>query len=166
LLRALALQAEGKPSAALKPLERSLSLAEPEGYVRLYVEVARPLSALLSEFRAKVLVRRGDRSLHAPHRLLLYADRLLAGFPDSGSTAALSSIDRQEAGIWDLAEPLTRRELEVLQLVCEGLSNREIGERLTVTLNTVKKHTSNVYGKLAVQSRAQAIVRARELGLY
>jgi LuxR family maltose regulon positive regulatory protein len=60
---------------------------------------------------------------------------------------------------------LTPRELEVLHLICAGLSNRDIAGRLTVTLNTVKKHSSHIYGKLAVSSRAQAIVRARELGL-
>jgi ATP/maltotriose-dependent transcriptional regulator MalT len=62
-----------------------------------------------------------------------------------------------------LVEPMTPRELEVLHLICEGLTNREIAERLTVTLNTVKKHGSHIYGKLGVSSRAQAIVRAREL---
>jgi LuxR family maltose regulon positive regulatory protein len=64
-----------------------------------------------------------------------------------------------------LIEPLTPRELEVLRLICEGLSNREIAERLTVTLNTVKKHTSNLYSKLGVRSRTQAIASARTLNL-
>jgi LuxR family maltose regulon positive regulatory protein len=64
-----------------------------------------------------------------------------------------------------LPEPLTPRELEVLRLICEGLSNRDIAEQLTVTLNTVKKHSSHIYGKLGVRSRAQAIVQAQQLGL-
>ncbi|MBN1317575.1 MAG: response regulator transcription factor [Anaerolineales bacterium] len=64
-----------------------------------------------------------------------------------------------------MVEPLTDREMDVLRLICNGLSNREIADRLTVTLNTVKKHSSHVYGKLGVTSRAQAIVRAQELEL-
>jgi LuxR family maltose regulon positive regulatory protein len=64
-----------------------------------------------------------------------------------------------------LIEPLTPRELEVLHLLGEGCSNREIAEALVITLNGVKKHTSNIYGKLGVHSRTQAVVRAQELGL-
>ncbi len=64
-----------------------------------------------------------------------------------------------------LAEELTDRELEVLGLICEGYSNREIADRLVVALNTVKKHTSGIFGKLGVTSRTQAIVRAHQLGL-
>jgi LuxR family maltose regulon positive regulatory protein len=64
-----------------------------------------------------------------------------------------------------LVEPLTLREQEVLQLLGEGCSNREIAEALVITLNGVKKHTSNIYGKLGVHSRTQAVVRAQELGL-
>ena len=60
---------------------------------------------------------------------------------------------------------MTRRELAVLQLICKGLSNQAIAEKLVITLNTVKKHASNVYSNLGVHSRAQAIIRARELGL-
>ena len=64
-----------------------------------------------------------------------------------------------------LVEPLSERERQVLSLICDGLSNREIAERLVVTLHTVKKHSSNIYGKLGVTSRTQAAARARELGL-
>lgn len=64
-----------------------------------------------------------------------------------------------------LVEPLTKREREVLQLIYEGLSNQEIAEKLVLALNTVKRHTSNIYGKLGVNSRTQAIARARQLGL-
>ena len=64
-----------------------------------------------------------------------------------------------------LVDPLTPRELEVLQLISEGLSNQEIAEKLVIALNTVKRHTSSIYGKLGVKSRTQAIARARELGL-
>ena len=64
-----------------------------------------------------------------------------------------------------LVEPLSQRELEILQLIAQGLSNREIGERLFLALDTVKGHNRRIYGKLQVQSRTEAVARARELGL-
>jgi LuxR family maltose regulon positive regulatory protein len=65
----------------------------------------------------------------------------------------------------DLIEPLTKRELEVLRLMCEGQSNQDIADQMIVSVNTVKKHTSNIYGKLGVRNRAQAVLRAREIEL-
>ncbi|MCB0180259.1 MAG: response regulator transcription factor, partial [Anaerolineae bacterium] len=64
-----------------------------------------------------------------------------------------------------LVEPLSERELEVLQLLAEGLTNQQIAEKLFVVIGTIKKHTSNIYGKLGVSNRTQAIARARELNL-
>lgn len=64
-----------------------------------------------------------------------------------------------------MVEPLSQRQLEALQWICEGYSNQEIAKEFVVTLNTVKKHTSNIYGKLGVSSRTRAVARARELGL-
>lgn len=150
LVKALALQAQGDSAAALESLAQSLSLAEVEGYVRLFVEAGEPMAALLRR-----AVSRGI----APG----YAGKLLAACDASGQGRAEAAPAHSQAQ--PLVEPLTRRELEVLQWICEGLANQEIAERLVVTLNTVKKHASNVYGKLGVNSRAQAIIRARELGL-
>jgi LuxR family maltose regulon positive regulatory protein len=154
LLGALALAARGKATASLETLERSLTLAKPEGYVQLYLEEGEPLVALLRE-----VVARGSH--------VAWARRLLEASPSAPLGDAESTQVQDEPRPCDssdsLIEPLTPRELEVLQLICKGLSNREISERLTVTLNTVKKHSSNLYGKLGVASRAQAIVRAREL---
>jgi LuxR family maltose regulon positive regulatory protein len=79
--------------------------------------------------------------------------------------AGLEALAEAPSSVAGLVEPLTPREAEVLRLVCEGLSNRAIAERLVVSLSTVKKHTGNIYGKLGVSSRTQAIVRAQELGL-
>jgi LuxR family maltose regulon positive regulatory protein len=144
LLQALAWQAQGQAANAQACLERSLGWAQPEGYLRLFLEAGPGMLPLL-----RLAASRGVRTG--------YVDKLLlaCGLEDRAGTP----------GPQPLPEPLTPRELEVLGLICDGLSNREIAERLTVTLNTVKKHSSHVYGKLGVASRAQAIVRARELGL-
>jgi LuxR family maltose regulon positive regulatory protein len=149
LLKALARQAQGEAAAALESLERSLSWAEPEGYVRLFLEAGPDVIPLLRRASAQ-----GTRRA--------YAGKLLTAFGLEGASAFSppSSLSTQP-----LTEPLTPRELEVLRLICAGLSNRDIAEQLTVTLNTVKKHSSHVYGKLGVSSRAQAIVRARALDL-
>jgi LuxR family maltose regulon positive regulatory protein len=149
LLKALAWQAEGKETAALEPFERSLSWAEPQGYIRLFLEAGTDVIPLLRRAAA-----RGIR----PE----YTSRLLAAFgvEEEARIPASQPPDTQP-----LPEALTARELEVLHLICGGLSNREIADCLTVTLNTAKKHSSHIYGKLGVSSRAQAIVRAQELGL-
>jgi LuxR family maltose regulon positive regulatory protein len=146
LLKAVALGAQGDTTAALESLERSLSLAEPEGYVRLYLDEGEPVTTLLQQAASRGI---------SPH----FVSKLLAAFGVLASPFARPSTSM-------LVEPLTEREIEVLQLICEGCSNQQIAERLIVTLNTVKKHASNVYAKLEVSSRAQAIIRARELGLY
>ena len=89
-----------------------------------------------------------------------YVSRLLAAFPVAEPAQAVPS-DPQSAMI----EPLSERELEVLQLIAEGLTNPEIAAKLFLTLNTVKAHTRNIYGKLDVHSRTQAIARGQGLGL-
>jgi LuxR family maltose regulon positive regulatory protein len=138
-------------------LDRCLSLAEPEGYVRLFLDEGEPARELFAVYR-----RAGGVSPH----LIKYAQRVLAAWPEAligapSGVAPGGTAIRPEP----LAEPLTERELEVLRLIARGASNQEIAERLVVTLNTVKKHTSNLFGKLGVASRTQAIVRARELRL-
>ena len=92
-----------------------------------------------------------------------YASRLL-GALDGSRPADIrepASVELPQA----LVEPLTRRELEVLRLICEGCSNQQIAAALSVSLNTIKKHTSNIYGKLGVRNRAQAVIRAQEIEL-
>jgi len=155
-LKALALHALGDTSAALASLEQSLALAEPEGYMRMYLNEGAPMAALLRE-----------AALHniAPG----YVDRLLAAFEAEKSCSPAPQLPcppappppRPSA----LLDPLTPRELEVLHLISQGLSNKDIAEKLVIALNTVKRHTSSIYSKLGVKSRTQAIARARELGL-
>jgi LuxR family maltose regulon positive regulatory protein len=148
LLEALALQAQGKLDAAHAPFARCLVLAEPGGYVRLFLEAGPPVVTLLREAAARGI---------SPE----YVEKLLAAFDVPGREKALVPGSH----VPDLVEPLTRRELEVLGLIGAGFSNQQIADELVLALNTVKRHTSNIYAKLDVRSRAQAILRAQELGL-
>jgi LuxR family maltose regulon positive regulatory protein len=140
-LRALALPTSGD---ALDALQQALSLAEPEGYVRRFVDEGQPMRALLRGAAAQGIWPR-------------YVSRLLAAFGSSHSAGAPAPQP--------LVEPLSDRELEVLHLLAEDLSNREIGRRLFISLPTVKSHTRNIYGKLGVHTRDEAVARARALAI-
>jgi LuxR family maltose regulon positive regulatory protein len=151
-LKALALHALGDTAAALTSLERSLALAEPECFVRVYLNEGAPMEALLREA--------ASRDIH-----LEYVRSLLDGFgvweyESMGESPTLPHPHTQP-----LPDPLTPRELDVLHLISQGLSNKAIADKLVIALNTVKRHTSSIYGKLGVKSRTQAVARARELGL-
>ncbi len=149
-LQAMAAQAKGDRGLALAAIENALTLAEPEDFVQIFVDEGSPMAHLLYEAL--------DRGM-APE----YVSRLLAAFPVAEpEPAAPTDSQPQES---DLIEPLSERELEVLQLVAEGLTNREVAARLFLSLNTVKGHTRNIYGKLSVHSRTQAIARSRALGI-
>ena len=148
VLRALALGAQGDRTAALATLEQALFLAAPEGYIRLFVDEGAPMLTLL-------------RQAHARSKVPGYVATLLAAFGEQNVSNLPLSSPRPSL----LAEPLTEREREVLQLLLKGASNREIARRLVLSVNTVKRHVYNLCGKLGVQSRAQAIIRARDLNL-
>lgn len=148
LLQALALAAQDEQDAALSPLERALSLAEPEGYVRLFVDEGASMRALLRQALPRGITPR-------------YVSTLLTAFGEPAETTEAHLPSPADL----LVEPLTKREREVLQLLAEGASNREIAQRLIVSVGTVKKYVYNICGKLAVQSRMQALVRARALHL-
>jgi LuxR family maltose regulon positive regulatory protein len=159
LLQALILRAQGKIEPALASLARSLALAEPEGYVRTFVDAGAALVPLLRSSRARGI---------AP----AYVTRLLNALELKIENEKLKKApDRFEDPHFQFSilnsqfEALTPRELEVLHLLAAGLSNAEIAERLIITVGTTKRHVLHIYGKLEVRSRAQAIVRARELGL-
>ena len=145
----LAREEQGDHRAALATLGRVLVLAEPEGYVRLFLDEGPPLLALL---------RLAQRHGLAPR----YVARLLqAAGAQAGPVLLLPALPATA-----LVEPLTERERDVLRLVLlDGASNREIAHQLVLSVNTVKKHIANLYGKLNVQSRAQAIAKARLLQL-
>jgi LuxR family maltose regulon positive regulatory protein len=152
ILRALAHHAQGDIPAGLVPLERALLLAEPEGYVRVFVDEGGPMARLLAEGAARGIV---------PH----YATRLLAALEAEEQKNADESRPPTAPPAQSLVEPLSQRELEVLRLIAHGLSNREIGERLYIALITVKGHNRNIFRKLQVRRRTEAVARARELGL-
>jgi LuxR family maltose regulon positive regulatory protein len=155
LLESLALQAQGDEASAIARLERALALAEPGGFVHLFVQKGEPMARLLYAAAARGI---------APQ----YAGRLLAAFDfrlpisDFGAQPAQSKIQNLES---EIVEPLSERELEVLELVAEGLSNQEIAQRLYLSLHTVKWHMGNIHGKLGVKNRTQAVAKARALGV-
>jgi LuxR family maltose regulon positive regulatory protein len=154
-LKALAFQAQGDVAQALAVLEHALSLAEPEDYVRIFVDEGPPMARLLYQAAARGI---------APQ----YVGKLLAAFDletEDERRKTMQPLSSSVPGPLSLVEPLSGRELEVLQLVAEGLSNREIAGRLFISLSTVKGHTANIYSKLAVKSRMQAVARARALGV-
>jgi LuxR family maltose regulon positive regulatory protein len=156
MLQALASQAGGDTIRAMATLERALTIAEPGGFIRIFVDEGPPMARLLHEMlsRAEAL----------PHGIVPdYIRRLVGAFPivePEHTDPSKSQVPESE-----LVEPLTERELEVLKLIAEGLTNPEIATSLFLSLHTVKVHTRNIYGKLGVHSRTQAVARSQELGL-
>ena len=162
ILRALAVAAQGDGTAALASLEHALSLAESEGYIRIFVDESAPMAELLHAASARGI---------APD----YGAKLLAAFdfgfamhpagvPDFGLEGQ-NQIVNPKSKIQNLIEPLTERELEVLRLIAAGRSNAQIAQALVVAVSTVKAHVNHLFSKLAVSSRTQAIARAQELDL-
>jgi LuxR family transcriptional regulator, maltose regulon positive regulatory protein len=144
VVQAIALTAQGDVTRALVSLERAMILAEPEGYIRLFVGEGEPMRILL-------------RHAVAGGVCTAYAHRLLSHF---------NTVDSPPPGLGvGLPEPLTAREIEVVRLIAAGLRNEEIASQLYVGLSTVKRHIANAYGKLHVTHRTEAIVRANELNL-
>jgi len=165
LVQALAHEAQGNRPQALAALKHALSLAEPEDYIRIFVDEGEPMQLLILDFRLWI----GKQSHSQDHTLLGYVDKLLAAFAPpvnkQSTTPALAAGASVKNPKSEMVEPLSERELEVLRLVAQGLSNREISERLFLALNTVKGHNQKIFDKLQVQSRTEAVARARELGL-
>jgi LuxR family maltose regulon positive regulatory protein len=151
-LQALALWAGGKKEQAVGTLATALALAEPEGYIRTFVDEGPPMAELLSEVLEALQRGRLDPPIPAH-----YVNKLVAALERDASGAG-SPAER-------LPEPPSGRELEILQLVAAGKSNRQIASELFVSVGTVKTHLNNVYRKLGTHSRTQAVARARELNL-
>jgi LuxR family maltose regulon positive regulatory protein len=163
ILKAMAYQARGDGGQAKHALDHALCLAEPEGYMRIFLDEGKPVALLLSDFRSWM---GGQSPATADHRdrVLAYADKLLAAFAEEGVPAA-SPIQRRKSETQVLIEPLTERELEVLGLLATGMSNPEIADLLCIAVSTVRSHCKSIYGKLDVHRRWDAVERGRELGL-
>jgi LuxR family maltose regulon positive regulatory protein len=140
ILQAITFAAQKREEEALSALAQTLSLAEPEGFVRIFLDEGAPMADLLRQAVAQ--------DLHTAYALRL-----------------LEALGEAVTAPQPLIEPLSERELEVLRRVAAGYSNQEIAQDLVIAVSTVKRHLSNIYGKLGVGNRTQAVARARELGL-
>jgi LuxR family maltose regulon positive regulatory protein len=150
VLQVLAFNAADECEQAMELLGEALALAVPGGLLRLFVDEGPPMARLLYE----ALVHGIEPE---------YVRQLLAAFPAADAEPVLSpSPPTVETG---LVEPLSEREIEVLQLIAEGLTNQEVANRLYLSLHTVKVHARNIYGKLGVKSRTQAVAKAKALGI-
>jgi LuxR family maltose regulon positive regulatory protein len=147
-LQALALRASGEHAAALATLERALHLAEPEGYVRAFLDEGEPMTELLRQAAAQGIMAG-------------YVGRLLAATVGEPGDRRGMRVSPAPA----LVEPLTGRELEVLRLLPSSLSSTEIAAHLIISVHTARTHIKSIYGKLDVHSRLEAVQRARGLGL-
>ena len=157
-LRALALAASGDADRAVDALAEALTLACPQGYVRVFADEGAPMAALLARLIAAQ--RSGGAAAEVPLGCLARLQRAL-GAQDVAPGAGRGGV----TAVPGLVEQLTSRELEVLEMLAAGRSNQAIAGQLVVTLDTVKKHVSHVLGKLGAANRTEAVTRARELGL-
>ena len=149
ILKAQLVEALGDPEAGLKLMSEAIELSEPEGFLRVFLNEGK---------RAKVLLLQ-LRQTKIPANVMIYSARLADAFEEK--TAVVSDLNLPDG----LIEPLSERELEVLHLIADGLSNPEIAARLYLSVNTLRAHTTHIYQKLSVHSRIQAVTRAKQLRL-
>ncbi len=154
LLQALAYEAQGDIPSAVVPLERALTLAEPEGYVRIFTDEGLPMGRILEKMPVP---SRAEVAVH--QTTLSYTNKLLAILKTEGHNVDAKSPTQH------LIDPLSKRELEILTLIAAGLKNKEIAEQLIISLNTVLYHIKNIYSKLDVNKRTLAITKAKEHGI-
>jgi LuxR family maltose regulon positive regulatory protein len=142
-LKALVLQRKGRTTGAMMALTQALQRAHPESFIAIFVDLGEPMAELLQRAKNQDI-------------LPDFVSRLIA-LIQKQETSTLPELA--------LIEPLSQREMEILSLVVAGNSNQEIADELVIAIGTVKKHVSNIYGKLGVQSRTQCVLRAQELNL-
>ena len=148
-------------------LEQALSLAQPEGYLRIFLDMGWTIHELLEQAAADFRKAKSDTLKQAPvgtgyERAILEAFQKEQVIQSSAVTKGVAGLTSESS---TPSEVLTARELEVLRLLAEGISNKEIASRMVVAPSTVKQHLKNIYGKLDVHSRVQAVQRGQELGL-
>jgi LuxR family maltose regulon positive regulatory protein len=151
ILRAIAFHARGDQPAALSALRKALQLAEPEGFMRVFLDHGNTLAGLLESTRTEV----------RDPCLLIYIQRLL----DSFAQPQTASVTTLPSGIKEPVEPLSARELEVLLLLQSSLSSTEMADELSISVNTLRSHLKNIYSKLGAHSRYEAIAHAKHFGL-
>jgi LuxR family maltose regulon positive regulatory protein len=149
-LKSMAHDASGDTDQAISTLKRALLMAEPEGFVRSFVDEGPPMAKLLYEALSREIT---------PN----YVQKLLAAFPVD--EAGKEPVKQTVVSNTDWIEPLSERELEVLHLIADGLSRQEIASRLVLSVNTVKTHARNIFSKLGVNNQMQAVGKARGLGI-
>jgi LuxR family maltose regulon positive regulatory protein len=152
VLQAVALHAHGEKDEAVQVLADALALAEPGGFIRIFLDEGIPMAQLLAEANAHGIM---------PD----YTGKLMSAFEAEKQRSAGESLLHPFLPSQPLSEPLSLRELEVLQLIAQGLSNSEISARLFLALDTVKGHNRKIFDKLQVQRRTEAVACARVLGL-
>lgn len=155
-MRALAFESQGKTSASLTVLEKAIQLAHSGGNIRVFVDQGPRMQAMLKE-----LARQG--------KVIPDIRRILATFPPDASAVSLGDVILHPvpsaANGPALIEPLTAREYDILVLLSQRLSNQEIAQKLNITTDTVKRHTFNIFQKLVVNRRADAVAKATALGI-
>jgi len=195
VMQALALDVQGDADRASESLQRALTLAEAEGYARVFIDKGPPMAKILQQVAARgIAVDYVSKLTDAFLAGAAYGaggvpkkeGHTMGGVPPLPSSRLMhqmisegiigeqkgreagekeSALASPRASTPALIEPLSEREIEVLQLIAEGLTNQEIADRLFLSLNTVKVHSRNIYSKLDVHNRAQAVIRARTLGI-
>ena len=153
-LQALVLDKQGETIRAAAILRQALDLARSGGFVRIFIDLGRPMQEMLQR-----LAQRDH-----PGEIL---PRILAAYPGENNYPGgkVTRTVQPQAGKSALAEPLTPREFEILELLREPLSIKEIAQKLSITHATVKRHTINLYGKLGVNKRRDAVAKAEELNI-
>lgn len=162
ILQVITFTAQNRSEEAFAALNSALTMAEPEGYVRIFVDEGEPMREVISAWKLETGRRKNPTELQ--RRLMVYADKLLEAFRDTVPQILIEPVDSPVSQS-SLVDPLSARELEVLHLIAEGLSNDAIAQKLFLSTGTVKVHLKHIYGKLDVNSRTQAVARLRELNL-
>ena len=164
ILQSLFYQTQDNTARSLDCLELALTLAESEGYIRIFVDEGEPMEKAIRNLQRGIGKHKDPTKLQV--RLMAYTNTLLAAF---SADVPQSLIAKEQANSLahhpTLVEPLSAREIEVSHLIAEGLSNNSIAEKLYLSTGTVKVHLKHIYGKLDVNSRTQAVARLRELNL-
>jgi LuxR family maltose regulon positive regulatory protein len=154
VLQCLVIQAQGDTARALEHLERALTIAEPEGYIRTFVDEGEPMRLLLLDYQSIHKKKLSDSGISESDRLLAYTDKLRAAFSQP------TPIEKPK--LETIPETLSERELDILRFIAAGNSNLEIAEQLVLAQSTVKWYINNLYSKLGAKSRTHALVLARE----